>query len=599
MISPTKIVILDSGLCKSHPIVKKHNGNIQLYNLAWKKGKVIQTAGADDDVGHGTAVFHAISSLAPFSEIIVFKIVGKNYNLEENAFLAFLKYINENVECDIIHISAGLIRCRNKKRLYNICELIKKRNILIVSAFANNGNMTYPAIFDNVIGVDFNTEIIKPSDWIYVEDSPVNIFATGTAHRLAWMNNTYKNIAGASFAAAYITGAIANFLNDGVSIENINEVIKNNSLKVLLSPIISEYNINFPIKHAVVFPFNKENHSLIRYRDMLAFELTHILDIKYNCNIGKMVSELNGFEDIPDQSDMLIENIESLNWNDDFDTFILGHMDLIYRASNIDYCVHIYNKCLQYKKNLYSYDFVEQDIIDKFHKNGLKIFSPTIENRNIIQNQFGKLYSTNSPVLGVFGTSSRQGKWSLQLSIRREMEVRGYKIGQFSTEPTGALFGQPYMYAMGYHSKINVLGIEAVCTINNILNHIDEKNPDLIIVGGQSHTVSICEGGVSVHPIVQHEYITACSPQAVILCINLWDDPEYIKRTILYLENCFYIKVLCLVISPMKKFKEWTMEGMVEKDINIDIFPDYDIPMYSLSNTEHIKEICDIIIKYF
>ena len=50
--------------------------------------------------------------------------------------------------------------------------------------------------------------------------------------------------------------------------------------------------MDFEIKKAIVFPFNKEMHSLARFSDLLNFEILDFYDTKFSGNMGKGIREL-------------------------------------------------------------------------------------------------------------------------------------------------------------------------------------------------------------------------------------------------------------------------------------------------------------------
>ena len=50
-----------------------------------------------------------------------------------------------------------------------------------------------------------------------------------------------------------------------------------------------------------------------------------------------------------------------------------------------------------------------------------KVYCPVVRKEHMPGNRFGKLYRCPKPVLGIFGTSSRQGKFTLQLYLRKEL----------------------------------------------------------------------------------------------------------------------------------------------------------------------------------
>lgn len=80
----------------------------------------------------------------------------------------------------------------------------------------------------------------------------------------------------------------------------------------------------FKIKKAVLFPFNKEMHSILRFEDKLDFEITYVYDTKYSLRVGKNTNK----EVKSDSSGHIIKNIEKIDW-DSFDTLILGHIDML------------------------------------------------------------------------------------------------------------------------------------------------------------------------------------------------------------------------------------------------------------------------------
>ena len=76
----------------------------------------------------------------------------------------------------------------------------------------------------------------------------------------------------------------------------------------------------FPISQAALFPFGKEMHSLLRFHDLLSFQIVDVYDVKHTATVGATVRHLMKEQDIPD---LVIKNIETIKW-DNFDTLILG-----------------------------------------------------------------------------------------------------------------------------------------------------------------------------------------------------------------------------------------------------------------------------------
>jgi uncharacterized NAD-dependent epimerase/dehydratase family protein len=126
------------------------------------------------------------------------------------------------------------------------------------------------------------------------------------------------------------------------------------------------------------------------------------------------------------------------------------------------------------------------------------------------------------------------------------------------TEPQSILFGMDATYHYGYSGVVQIEGPQAVQYINQIMHELDEMESDIIIVGGQSGTVPQYTNNLGQIPLQTLDYILGSSPDAVILCVNSFDDIEYIKRTIRVIENLTGdIKVIALCLFPLDMQNGW------------------------------------------
>ncbi len=120
--------------------------------------------------------------------------------------------------------------------------------------------------------------------------------------------------------------------NNNISFENVLKALKANAKKIHYKKSNPSTNNMFNIDSAVIFPFNKEMHSIVRFDHMINFNLKGIYDIRELSNIGKNTSELFSTEV---KSDYVINDYNNLQWNDDFKTFILGHVREISNVKKI------------------------------------------------------------------------------------------------------------------------------------------------------------------------------------------------------------------------------------------------------------------------
>ena len=224
---------------------------------------------------------------------------------------------------------------------------------------------------------------------------------------------------------------------------------------------------------------------------------------------------------------------------------ICGHLDLINQVTKSNWNKKLKEIAYRKQKYLYFFDYDSDRTLDNIYS------PPFIKKYNGYT--LGKMWQINAPVLGIFGTSSIQGKFSLQLKLRRTLLNDGYAIRQVSTEPTGALFGMDFVCPIGYNSSIKLSGNDAAKFYNQIIHECDKYDPDLIIVGCQSATIPHNFYNEQYFTFQQIEFLFGTIPDAIVLVINEFDDINYIKRTIKFIESSIQSKVISCVISPVTK----------------------------------------------
>lgn len=594
-----KIVVLDSGINLNHSCFHDMSGRCLYINSAHS----ILEGPCADEIGHGTAVTFIIHKYLPLAEIISFKILRENDYDADHLILA-LNYIDENIDCKIINISLGITCSGNLSELKSVCDRLTNKGVLIVSAFDNSGICSYPAAFPNVIGVDVSNAIKKLFDYEFVENSIVKIRGYNKEQNLPWLNGKYMTVSGASFTAPYISVIVGRLLISGIAgFPTVLEHLKAGATKILHYETIAPIE-EIPLKRAIFFPFNKEMHSVARFENMLSVDVEGFYDVKYIGNIGKKASEVIG--EVYGH-DYTIENYLNINWESGFDSVILGHTSDLSRIINIDFKEYFIEKCIQYKKSLYSFAEIQDELTSKLSSSHIPWFYPTVNPKDVPRGTFGKLKRISKPVVAVVGTSQRQGKFTLQLKLKMIFENSGYKVGMLGTEPSSKLLGADEVYPMGFETTVNITEYDSIMYINNLMGKIEKKEPDLILVGSQSQTVPITDGWIGFYPIKQHEFLLACAPDCYILCVNVSDDLQYIKRTINYLENILPSKVICLALFPFDMENKWSVVGTVKSVVSDHVINDkiselrkrLKKKVYNLLDEKNIFKIANDCITYF
>lgn len=595
------IVIIDSGVDKKH---KEFDEEIEEYVFSKEHNAFFVENNLETQVvfGHGTAIYHIVRKIRTFARIINIKLSGLEEGIDEENLCAVLELINEQFHPNIVNLSLGINICMDYKRLYMCCDSLRKNGCIIIAAFDNSGSISYPAAFDNVIGVISGQYCQKINQFEFIEDEMVNIAAKGGLQRLAWSEPEYIMMSGNSFACAHTTVQTALFIKEGyIKLDSILEAFNSISIKryKFIQNIKTDNNL-FTINKAVLFPFNKEMHSLVKYYNLLSFQIIDIYDSKYSSRVKATTSHLLKDDSVLEK---VIKNIGNIDWNS-FDTLILGHLDeLIVLTHQRNLRDILVNEAIKHQKKIISFDVLTN--YAEFYSD--RIYYPKVIKQEVPPNRFGMMHRLSSPVVGVFGTSSKQGKFTLQLKLRDILIRQGYDIGQIGTEPSALLYGMDYCYPMGYGNSVKISGYDAIRYLNHLMHELCRGNKDLILVGAQSGTITYDMGNISQYNKVQYEFLMGTQPDCVVLCANSYDDLEYIKRTILFIEGCVECKVIAIVLFPMKISKKWIgMYGNKEQMTNLEIDNikkiwrnTFQIPIFTLGIDDEIEKLVEEITNYF
>lgn len=582
------IIVIDSGVKLSHPCFQ--NDDIESYEL--KNGSVIRVYNDNDSLGHGTAVSYLISKSFHRqnikAKIIVIKCFDR-FSTTEPLIIDALTAVLNKFNADVVNLSFGITKV-SIPEIETLCHKISF-NSTIVSSADNTGYFTLPCILPEVYGVTSDSLCKNQFDYSYIENAPLQIGAFGNTQRVAWINPDYIYTNGNSYACANASGIIAGLIYQNGR-DNLEKILIENARHVNVVPIKETKTqfFSFGIKKAALFPFNKEMSSLVLFEDLLNFKITDIYDSAFMGKVGARTSQILK---LPVLNDRIIENINNFDVSS-IDTLILGHFNEYLRhPKEVDKIKKMLSLCRNENINIYSFDSLVE---------GENVFTPKITIDNVPpQINGGMMYQILSPILGVYGTSSKQGKFTLQLMLRRELIKRGFNIGQLGSEPQALLFSFDSVYPMGYNSTVQISGYDAISYLNSELHRIEMKHPtDLIITGSQSSTIPFSFGHLNQYTFPCIDFLMGTCPDAVLLCVNCFDSVSYIRRTIGFIESSVDCKVIALVVFPVDRRQSSIFHSNTV--INLDsicssLQREFSIPTYILG--ENIDSICDTVVDYF
>lgn len=591
LMKDVKIAILDTGISKQmseivssfFELYKDFDGNYKIENQE-----------AYDYLGHGTAITSIIHSLEPKLNLISFKLCNSGNEISANELVYVLEYIYKNIEVDIINISAGVTYINGPcyKAINTICQKLKERGTVIVSAFTNEGAVSYPAACPSVIGID-SSPVRTNKEIIEVVNSVVNVIFPHKYYRAVWNDGKKTLLTGNSFACAYFSGLLGHYLVESEN-KDVNSFIKDissDTIELLKNSEITPP--KFKIQKAIIFPVNKESHALLRNQDMLSFKIMGVYDESITGNVKK------------DFWGIKVQSYDSLNWEDDFDTIILSCITDLQKLTKKNYIVEILKNAEKYGKNIYSFENL--DSIIKETNSKVSYFFPALNKNMIPYYKFDKLNHIEIPIVAVFGTSSKQGKFTLQIDLLRKLKNRLYNVGFLATEPSGFLFSADYTFHFGYHANLDLSMYDNIALLNESIFKIQLLNRDILITGCQSAITHYDNSNLQTFSILQYAFLLGTAPDYSILCVNSYDEIDYIKRSIACINSAGEGFVEGIAIFPKEviqtrnglKYSERILSEQEIKDKKQNLFEIFSLPIYEIGNDADMEILCDNIINFF
>ena len=365
------------------------------------------------------------------------------------------------------------------------------------------------------------------------------------------------------------------------------------------------------IGKAALYPYNKEMHGFVRYLDQLAFEIVGIADPVGKGLVGKDAGEAVGIPPVGIRiAPRLPEALEGA------DTLVLGYVDELGRIAKRDVLRESIQTALD--KGLHVFSFlpvpptVYSDLYAKARDKKLKIVYPYIssgEVQNLLQKppNYGPV---DVPVLGVFGTSSQQGKFTVQLALRKNLLEMGYKIGQIGTEHQSELFGMDFAFPMGYASSLDLPLQVFVPYLDIKMREIcRQKQPDIILVGSQSGTIPYDIEQHSTHSLPSIAFLLGTKPDVCVLVVNSIDPDEYIQDTMDAIRALGKAPTLLLAMSDKEKHiraaygRSWITPRQLSRE-EIDeklccLGDKFSLPAVEITSGEGQQMMMETVIQYF
>lgn len=577
-----KIVIIDSGYSGTPCNCNAIDG----LAISEENGHFVYKSEYTDKIGHGTSVVNVIlDHLTVNVDLFIIKIFDKELKTNINTLIAALK-VCKQISCDIIQVSLGILY--SSELLHDIIHDLSKKS-LIISAFDNQNGLSYPAAYEEVLGVDVSMDIRDKNEFFVNSNNIIDIRGMDAFFRVRSLQQKTIIVHGSSFLCSYVTSLLANHITtvhskkDALNMLSQTVKVINKGENCCTQPPVNRV---IKIEKAIVFPFNKEIFTIAAYEDCLGVTILDYYDVRQAGHVNCRICDLLKYT----SNNKVVKDYANINWNDSFDTIICGHIGNLCKLLKKDILGDIVQQCIKHKKQLVCFDDISEYMVKYPNLVG---WFPCMEKSIVPTNRYGKLRSPSVPIVGIFGTSSRQGKMSLQIRLRDKLKKIGIRVKNIGSEPQSFLFGFEFSYVFGYNAVDMLNSYEMIQVLNEAVFQLEEKNCDIIIVGSQSGTIPHQLRNLNMIPLKQYYFLLGTQPDSIILVVNSCDSLEYIKRTISFFQSTVCALVICLIWTNINESGNNTENVTVE-----ELRSYFNIPTFDLKTLD-IDEIAEVVLKHY
>jgi hypothetical protein len=565
-----KIGIIDSGVEKTHRRLK----DINIVREVVFGNTNMEKQDPTDYCGHGTAVTSIISQMTPSAEFYIAKVFDRQLITEENRLVKAIDWCISN-QVNIINLSLGVQTENPGSDLRNIClKAYEKRIVIVSAAYYILSQPCYPAFFPYVFGVT-EGRVASVSEFGVLPDYPVEFVAKGDIHRIAHIHNSFKFSSGTSYACAYFSGIVANYLLKQKERQTVDEIkaglvseanpkivstqskqfttipyVIRNDMDKVAEKLLSKNAFKKDIGRMALFPVSEK-------------EMNSFLDFPTHC-----IASITKYIDYPRNFSKKNDNQPVQDWmlNDkdflDFDTLVLGyfHEQLLY--VNQKYGYELLDRALLQQKNIYVFDDKLKKYIGKKYPDFQgKVWCPEIT-EPIMQDIlcFRDLSKIKTPVIAVVGTSNKQGKFTTQLRLKKILQKAGYRTAHLSTEPQSELLGADFTFPIGLNSTVKIPLTAWDVTVHALVKAIARYvNPHIIISGTQGWIVPLNRSLFNALNMLH--FLNGVQPDGVVCAINPNDTLETIHQNVQAVQSITKARLLFYTITPWERTLHQTNTG--------------------------------------
>lgn len=315
------------------------------------------------------------------------------------------------------------------------------------------------------------------------------------------------------------------------------------------------------MKKAILFPYSKETRHFIEFGDLSSVEIYAYISPQI---IGEKLP--------PIMSCRHFDSFDTAEITDDIQLLIVGYTRPLNELRKTDYLEKALSFALKHKMDLYAFDDIYcekyKEYLEIAQLNNLHFYSPQIslcdlENKKRVKN-FAK--PRELPSIMILGTSANQGKFTMMMVLKRLFGSEAFYLG---TEHHSMLFNIDVTFPYGVQAGVKIPIYEYKNYLALAKKNLDDSKK-IIISCAQSGLLPLTlnDGVNRSYTLATIAFFLGINPTYIILVINpYYDEINFIKSTIEFINSTGNAKVRCLAFSDKRKGSNGATDYFSEKEI--------------------------------
>lgn len=267
------IAVVDSGINTKVRNLKIVNKVCFCYGHS---GQIEKKKDTEDLNGHGTLICKLIQSINNENSFFIIKILNKENRASSELLIRALEYLLD-YDIDIVLMSLATVEDRNLDKLKLCVRNLYNRNVVMISSVHNKYPISYPAVFNEVLGV--RGMKFFSNDIYYDEKRNIEFIADSSFSYGDFNGKEMRALGGTSKAAAVVAARIS-------QIPNLKQIQKCERIKTLhfyfgsssFEQFMSEHNLSLRSEENLhVRPYIGRDDRNLKVMELIT---------KYNCDVS-------------------------------------------------------------------------------------------------------------------------------------------------------------------------------------------------------------------------------------------------------------------------------------------------------------------------